>query len=153
MVIMPFNEITVIALKKYKLVRIKRIYWLEFLLSYIYFFKVCMIVARDVDRIRQTMGKQPPEHLWCGWQCCPGFLQGPCTLSHARILHLHWQHFPLHQVQDSCWSRLLPGWGQVGVMFPAQPLLAAGASQTREAAGTGSIYLFCSVSTNYFMMV
>lgn len=29
-----------------------------------------MIVARDIDRIRQTMRNQAPEHLWCDWQCC-----------------------------------------------------------------------------------
>lgn len=144
MVIMPFNEITVIALKKYKLVQIKRIYWLEFLLSYIYFLKVCMIVARDVDRIRQTMGNQQPEHLWCGWQCC-------CWIP-SGSLHTHpcQKYFIFTgSISHSIKFRLFadPGCCRGGDrwegIFPAQPSLAAGTSQTRNATGTGSIYLFC----------
>lgn len=69
MVIMSFNEITVIALKK-TIIWCKLKGYIEWNSYYhIFFFKVCMIVARDIDRIRQTMGNQPPEHLQRDWRC------------------------------------------------------------------------------------
>lgn len=151
MVIMSFNEITVIALKKiYNLVQIKRIYRLEFLLSY-FFCKVCMIATRHWQD--QANDGKPATIAPPAWLAvlAAGVLQGPCTQTHASIPHFYWQHVPLHQVQVSAKQGCCQGgyrWEQFSRLCPSW--------QPENECSTGSIYFIlqwhCRGVDNSFKM-
>lgn len=101
-----------------------------------------MIVARDVDRIRQMMGNQPPEHLWCDWQCCCWIPSGSLHTHPCQNTSFSLAAFPTLSGLGFLLIQAAARVGTGGSDFSSSALAGSQGQPDKEC--TGSIYLFCS---------